>query len=247
MITNKTPEDWQALQRWTAEILVECGLSAEIEVKCEVARGIVEVDVVAMDQRYDRNYTVFVECKLWESNIPQHVVHAFRSVVADGGANVGYIVSKKGFQSGCYAAVENTVVNLLSWEEFQNEFEQQWYFSYLKVRAQSELSPLLSYIENSLGLPYWDYHLEENEVEEIEKLIDENYELRKILNELLRGEGKLELPLKRGQVFSNPLPECIFEQETYKEFYTLLLELSTPILNKFKYFHELAIERRKLL
>ena len=247
MITNKMPGDWQTLQRWTAEILVECGLAAEVEAKCEGVRGRVEVDVVAVDRRYDRKYTVFVECKLWESNIPQHVVHAFRSVVADGGANVGYIVSKKGFQSGCYASVENTVVKLLSWDEFQDEFEQQWYFSYFKVRAQSELSQLLSYIDSSLGLPYWDCYLEEDEVEEVESLIDDNYELRKLLNELLRGEGKLELPLRRGRAFSNSLPDNIFEQRAYKEFYMLLLDFSTPILNKFKLFHALAVERRKLL
>lgn len=243
MITNKVPKDWQTLQQWTAEILLECGFSAEIEAKREGVRGNVEVDVVAVDQRDGRNYTIFVECKLWESKIPQNVVHSFRTVVSDTGANAGYIVSKKGFQSGCHAAVRNTIITLLSWSEFQEKFEQQWYFNYFKKKADSELSLLLSYIETNPSLTYWDYHLRDNEVEEIEELIDNNYELRKMLNEFLRTERKLELPLKRGLTFGNPLPEIFFEQTAYREFYELLLEFSTPILNKFKLFHNLAIER----
>jgi hypothetical protein len=41
---------------------------------------------------------ILVECKFWAKSISQETIHAFRTVVADFGANLGFIVSKNGFQ-----------------------------------------------------------------------------------------------------------------------------------------------------
>jgi restriction system protein len=60
------------------------------------------------------------------------VIHSFRTVVSDIGANIGYIIAPSGFQSGSVNASEFTNIKLVTWEEFQNEFEETWlcvYFS----------------------------------------------------------------------------------------------------------------------
>lgn len=39
---------------------------------------------------------IFYLRTLWRSRVPQNVIHGFRTVLADIGANVGYIVSMAG-------------------------------------------------------------------------------------------------------------------------------------------------------
>jgi len=61
---------------------------------------------------------MLVECKYWKRPIPQTVVHAFRTVVADSGANVGLIVSLNGFQAGADSAALLSNVHLIDWYIF---------------------------------------------------------------------------------------------------------------------------------
>jgi predicted helicase len=71
---------------------------------------------------------MLVECKFWDSSIPQDTVHSFHTVMTGAGANTGFIISKIGFQSGAYeAAQKNTNIHLLTWKGFQHKFGRQWY------------------------------------------------------------------------------------------------------------------------
>lgn len=87
------------------------------------------------------------ECKNWRTRILQEKVHAFRTVVTETGANVGYIVSAAGFQKGAYLAAENSNVRLVTWDEFQAEFEQLWIERHLLPTVADRLDPLLTYTE----------------------------------------------------------------------------------------------------
>jgi hypothetical protein len=40
-----------------------------------------------------RRYTTLCECKYWRSAVPQAVIHGFRTVVGDIGANKGYAIA----------------------------------------------------------------------------------------------------------------------------------------------------------
>ncbi|TNC59559.1 restriction endonuclease [Rubellimicrobium roseum] len=102
MITEAVPNTWQDLQEQTAQILRECGWSAETEVTVATVRGQVELDVLATETVQGREYKAIVECKNWASRVPQAVIHSFRTVVGDIGAHSGYIVSRAGFQAGAY-------------------------------------------------------------------------------------------------------------------------------------------------
>ena len=141
------PATWKDLQDAAGRILSECGYHAETDKTIETARGPVNVDVYASDTSRSPQITFLVECKHWASAVPKTIVHAFRSVVSDFGANVGYIVSSAGFQSGAYAAAGNSPIRLVTWEEFQADFLDQWIENYFVPRVAEAADPLIEYTE----------------------------------------------------------------------------------------------------
>lgn len=144
MITSKFPQSRQDLQADVARLLAECDFDVEVEKTLAAARGVVEIDVYAEEQFRGRKYTIICECKFWQNRIPQNVIHGFRTVVSDIGANVGYIISLKGFQSGSFTASDLTNIQLVTWEQFQEVFEETWFEEYFSPYIADRLDPLLS-------------------------------------------------------------------------------------------------------
>lgn len=153
MITERIPDTWQDLQNQVAQILEECGFNVEVEKTVSTARGEVELDVYAEETIRGRKYSIAVEGKHWKNRIPQNVIHGFRTVVADIGANSGYIVSLNGFQSGAFSAADLTNLELITWEEFQSKFFESWYESYFTSTIANELDGLMTYSEPFI--PQW--------------------------------------------------------------------------------------------
>lgn len=147
MLTAQVPQDWRALQNEVAQILRECEFQADVEKTINLARGQAAVDVYAIETVRGRTNTIFCECKLWKAAIPQGVIHAFRSVVADGGANVGYVITSSAFQSGAFSAADLTNLRLVTWPEFQNEFEKTWIDNRFRPHLTERLDPLMSLTE----------------------------------------------------------------------------------------------------
>jgi len=141
------PASWRDLQGYVARILSECGVATAIEKVVKTARGKVEIDVWAHDSSSTPPQTYLVECKRWRDAVPQTVVHAFRTVVGDSGANWGAIVSSNGFQSGAYEAARYSNVRLLSWLEFQNLFAESWFEHYFCRLVGEKCDPLVEYTE----------------------------------------------------------------------------------------------------
>jgi hypothetical protein len=67
------------------------------------------------------------ECKNWRVNIPKEVVHAFRTVVQEAGANRGYVISRVGFQHGAGEAAKSTNIELVTFAEFQSVYFPKWW------------------------------------------------------------------------------------------------------------------------
>ncbi|MBO1907017.1 restriction endonuclease [Microvirga sp. 3-52] len=131
LITSRTPGTWQELETTVRDILRECGMQAECQVTLTLPRGSANIDVLAEDRVEGIVHKIICECKNWTAAIPQHVVHAFRTVVHEAGANRGYIISKAGFQSGSIEAASSTNIELVTFEEFQDIFFERW------LKAQS--------------------------------------------------------------------------------------------------------------
>jgi hypothetical protein len=66
--------------------------------------------------------------------------------VSDFGANLGFIVSKNGFQAGSYKAVEKTNVRLVSLKELEKEYYTKW--------KQAMATKYVHFADKLF--PYWD-------------------------------------------------------------------------------------------
>lgn len=141
------PANWKALQNNVCQILTECGYQANTPKKLNSTRGKVEVDVYAVDNNSYPMITYICECKNWNRRVRQDVVFSFRTIVNDIGADVGIIISLKGFQSGAIKTAKNTNIRLLSWEDFQKTFLIRWYNTYFIPRIYEISRQFIAYTE----------------------------------------------------------------------------------------------------
>jgi len=147
MINSKLPDHWRDLQNQVAQILGECGLEVESDKSITTAGGTVVVDAFAQDPTQKPPVVYICECKHWKSLVPKGVIHAFRTVISDFGANWGFIISSRGFQKGAYEAARHSNVRLLDWQEFQESFVDRWFQQYMVPRIREEADPLVEYTE----------------------------------------------------------------------------------------------------
>jgi hypothetical protein len=127
MIDDPHPADWRELQAGVCRLFNEIGLSANTEVKIATPRGDVEIDVFAVDNGSVDKIQYLVECKNWSAAIPQTVVHAFTTVMAETGANIGFIVSQKGLQAGAERYTNSTSITGLTYLELQQRYFAVWW------------------------------------------------------------------------------------------------------------------------
>lgn len=147
MIYRDEPMNWHDLQEKVARIFRECGCRAEVERNIDTVRGVVNIDVYVVDNLTTPSLIYLCECKHWTHPVPKTVVHAFRTVVQDAGAHVGYLVSQAGFQSGAVEAANNANVFLLDWFKFQSLVINRW-----KAQMYRAMSPLFDDL-----FEYYDY------------------------------------------------------------------------------------------
>jgi len=186
MITSESPTDWRDLQSKVASLLKGCMFDVEIEKKIEGARGTIDIDVYAEEIIGGRRYAIACECKYWTAKIPQSVIHGFRTVISDVGANLGYIITTSGFQSGSITASNFSNIKLLTWPGFQKEFEETWYPHYL-ARAHS----LLAILEVDFGQ---FSHLQDDDKKQMNEIVKKAHKFRSAMQYLIDSYYK-NLPL----------------------------------------------------
>jgi len=147
MIENPFPSDWRELQAGVCRIFNEIGLMAEQGKVVVTPRGSVELDVYAVDEKSVDKVSYVVECKNWSSRIPQSVVHSFTTVMHEVGANVGYIISREGLQSGAVEYIRNTNIRALTCAELQQHYFDAWFDRCFVRKLGYVVGPLTQYIE----------------------------------------------------------------------------------------------------
>lgn len=196
------PLDWRDLQLKVGKIFSDMGFETGIEQNIETVRGLVNVDVLAVRKTKSIAEINIVECKLWSKKVSKQVVHAFRTVITDYGANVGYIVSKRGFQKGAYGAAEKSNVHLLTFEEFQEEFSSRWLNAVID-KVETIAYPLRRY--TSPGETYFDKAIEllsnEDKVKH-RSLIGRYFSIARITNRTLYKEPNGQLNLDNIEHFT---------------------------------------------
>jgi restriction system protein len=146
LIEANPPGRWQDLEAQVAQILKECGYDVEVQKNVQLARGDVNIDVWADDHSSPQNI-IAVECKHWATPATKNVVHGFRTVVGDSGANTGLIVSSAGFQQGAVEAAAYSNVRLLNWSEFQAMFAARWFREYMSPTLTDQADALDEYTD----------------------------------------------------------------------------------------------------
>lgn len=158
VIDDPYPEKWQDLQLGVRRIFRNIGLSADVEVELVTPRGSVNIDVLAIDVQSVDKIKYIVECKNWGNAIPQSVVHSFTTVMAETGANIGFIISKHGLQSGAKAYTRNTNIVGLTYLEFQQRYFGAWWKRYFCPRIGDAADRVLQYTEEFNGYRDKEYN-----------------------------------------------------------------------------------------
>ena len=146
--------DWRDLQNKVCQLFNEMAYKAETTKTVDLAgRGIKEIDVYVKDPLASHNQIYLIECKHWESNVPQEVVHGFKFVMESAGANTGFIVSKNGFQSGAREASRFTNIQLVTFEELQHLYGDEWF-----RKQRAKLGPLLDKLRSIYRLHFQQFN-----------------------------------------------------------------------------------------
>lgn len=147
MIDNPLPDTWKELQDGVCRLLNEVGLTAETEVVIATPRGTVEVDVYAVDERTVDKISYVVECKNWSKPVQQSIVHSFAFVMQETGANVGYLVTRAGMQSGAQQYVSNTNIVAITYGELQARYFPVWWKLHFCPMVSGVADGLYQYVE----------------------------------------------------------------------------------------------------
>lgn len=242
MLTVHIPTTWQELQNQAGRILSECGFTVEIEKLIDTVRGKVTIDVYAEETVRGRLYKLLCECKRWKAPVPQTVIHSFRTVVGDSGANVGYIISSGGFQSGAFSAAELSNIELVTWEGFQDKFQESWLENYLLPFVADHFDPLLTYTEPLLPRAFSS--LPDDRKRQFIALKDRYDPFGWLMmmftpyTKMLRKEGFPKLPLrahfKEGSTPEKEIPAAVLDALGYRDFLDAAVEYGDKATSEFR-------------
>jgi restriction system protein len=232
MITNRVPNTWQDLEEAVAEILNKSGLSAERGRLIDTVRGQVRVDVHATQPVGRRVFTLLCECKHWQAAVPQAVVDGFRTVMADSGADRGYIISSAGYQRGAHEHARLTNIRLVTWEQFQAEFVEDYFENYVRRRLQECVDSLVSFTEPISPATFLaSGRLSEDKLPEFLELKTRYADMALLclpffpgLSGYLAGTKRLMMPLSSYNVkgLDVKIPEHLLDIDNYEEFLEVL-------------------------
>lgn len=238
-ILNEEPKNWRELELTVAKVLNDAGYTAYNDRQISTVRGNVNIDVLAEDRNTSPISTYLIECKYWDSDIPQTIIHSFRTIVNDYGAHHGLIIARNGFQSGSYAAVKNTNIRLLSWEDFLNLFEERWLDEAI-INLYKIGHPLLIYTD-PLDVDYID-KLPNNEDRLKYQQLAEEYRGYAIYSNKLWYELDVNCQIPRKEQFKNVMDRVIlncFENEQINCYYDYFELLKGKCLEGIEEFEKL--------
>jgi Restriction endonuclease len=117
---KKNPEAaWSQYQRRAARLFESLGLATVISERLQGARSVHEVDVTVRFTQFGINHLWVVECKDWSRSIPKERILTLQSLVGDVGADRGFLLCEKGFQSGATSAAHATNLTLSNVETLE--------------------------------------------------------------------------------------------------------------------------------
>lgn len=219
MARRPTPA-WKAYQKEAASFFRKLGLDAETDVQTTGARGTNKLDVTVNGSVGGLPFRWIVECKHWKRNVPKEKAQAFLTVVQNVGADRGYLLSEKGFQSGAMDVVRHTNVHLGSISALKADTEE-WIKGDLVRRWREQKSNLvrrLLDLHRKNGGYFSDYSAAAGEIFGLDSIIDKGLrgEFPVPFNQVERAidwddlaakiENKLESARQAAEIVDEGLP-----------------------------------------
>lgn len=151
-IFDESPRSWKELQSRVAQVFSELGCDVTLEKTVHLPRGSVALDIVVRDKSTAPHSLYVCECKHWSKRVPKSVVHGFRTVVSELGANRGFLIAGNGFQVGSIEAAEFTNIDLLTWRQFEELMFDRWLAAITRKlhRFFHRVAPLMDPTDESL-------------------------------------------------------------------------------------------------
>lgn len=110
---------WYEFQELIAEHFRSLGALAKTNISLDGVRTKHDIDVLVVTKFLGTDIKWVVEAKYWKSNVPKEKVLALRSIVDEVGADKGFLISAKGFQTGAIEAAFKTNIQLVTFEELK--------------------------------------------------------------------------------------------------------------------------------
>ena len=114
---------WRQYQEDVSTFFKSLGLDAATDVRLQGTRASHNIDVVVSGVFAGLPLLWIVECKLWNRRVPMEKVLAFRSVVAEVGADRGILVAESGYQPGSLESASSTNIAVTSLAELRMQTE----------------------------------------------------------------------------------------------------------------------------
>lgn len=246
IIDDPYPEKWQDLQTGVKRLFRNVGLTADVEVDLQTPRGSINVDVYAIDRRSLDKIKYIVECKNWNSAVPQSVVHSFTTVMHETGANIGFIVSKHGLQSGAEQYTRNTNITGLTYLQLQQRYFEAWWKRYFCPRIGDAADRVLKYTEDFNGTRDEAYAYLSEEKKRVFDQLQSQYTVHswmfsmfnmESLSPLLNTGTLLKVPSSlesfKKEVLFNISPGVEWHCKTFRELLNLILQFLKSVEEKF--------------
>jgi len=115
---NKIPE-WYKFQEEICNYFRSLGAHAETNVNILGIRTSHAIDILVKTKFLGQDLIWIVEAKKWNSKVNKLQVLGLRTIIDDIGADKGFIISEKGFQSGAIESAQKTNVQLMTYSELK--------------------------------------------------------------------------------------------------------------------------------
>ena len=120
---NEKP-DWYRFQETICDHFKSIGARAETNVRVQGTRTTHDIDILVKTKFLGQDLLWIVEAKKWNSKINKLQVLGLRTIVNDVGADKGFIISEKGFQSGAIEAANNSNIKLTNLSQLITETKE---------------------------------------------------------------------------------------------------------------------------
>lgn len=112
---------WRDYQDEAAAFFRQLGMDAKGDFEVQGVRDVHKIDVlVRIDRRWISQVWI-VECKHWKRRVNKLHVEALADILSDVGADRGFMLSEKGFQSGAIRTARFRNITLTSLQELRED------------------------------------------------------------------------------------------------------------------------------